>query len=96
MGKGSSASLSRHRSLKLGQCSLGMVTRAIFHNGRPRITVWIVNRVVHQLVRTICRISSPWRSAGEGRVGLGNSDIDRTFAAIKGVEGKRLMYRQPH
>jgi hypothetical protein len=30
------------------------------------------------------------------RVGLGYSDIDRTFAAIKGVEGKRLMYRQPN
>ena len=29
------------------------------------------------------------------RVGLGYSDIDRTFAAIKGAEGKRLMYRQP-
>jgi hypothetical protein len=29
------------------------------------------------------------------RVGLGYSDIDRTFAAIKAVEGKRLMYRQP-
>jgi len=30
------------------------------------------------------------------RVALGCSDIDRTIAAIKGVEGKRLMYRQPH
>ena len=30
------------------------------------------------------------------RIGLGYSDIDRTFAAIKGVEGKRLTYRQPH
>jgi transposase-like protein len=30
------------------------------------------------------------------RVGLGYSDIDRTYAAIKGVEGKRLTYRQPH
>ena len=30
------------------------------------------------------------------RTGLGYSDIDRTFAAIRGVEGKRLMYRQPH
>jgi transposase-like protein len=30
------------------------------------------------------------------RTGLGYSDIDRTFAAIKGVEGKRLTYRQPH
>ena len=30
------------------------------------------------------------------RVGLGCSDIDRTVAAVKGVEGKRLMYRQPH
>jgi hypothetical protein len=29
------------------------------------------------------------------RVGLGYSDIDRTFAAIKAVEGKRLTYRQP-
>jgi len=30
------------------------------------------------------------------RTGLGYSDIDRTYAAIRGVEGKRLMYRQPH
>jgi ISXO2-like transposase domain len=30
------------------------------------------------------------------RIGLGYSDIDRTYAAIKGVEGKRLTYRQPH
>src|ERR1019366_3754564 len=30
------------------------------------------------------------------RVGLGYSDVDRTFAAIRGVEGKRLTYRQPH
>ena len=30
------------------------------------------------------------------RVALGYSDIDRTLAAIKGIEGKRLMYRQPH
>jgi len=29
-------------------------------------------------------------------VALGYSDIDRTLAAIRGVEGKRLMYRQPH
>lgn len=29
------------------------------------------------------------------RVKLGYSDIDRTRAAIKGVEGKRLTYRQP-
>lgn len=29
------------------------------------------------------------------RVALGFSDIDRTFAAIRGVEGKRLTYRQP-
>jgi transposase-like protein len=29
------------------------------------------------------------------RVGLGCSDIDRTLAAIKGAEGKRLMWRQP-
>jgi transposase-like protein len=29
------------------------------------------------------------------RVALGCSDIDRTLAAIKGAEGKRLMYRQP-
>jgi transposase-like protein len=28
------------------------------------------------------------------RVALGYSDIDRTLAAIKGIEGKRLMYRQ--
>src|SRR5207249_9422729 len=30
------------------------------------------------------------------RVKLGYSDIDRTFAAIKGSGGKRLMYRPPH
>lgn len=30
------------------------------------------------------------------RVKLGFSDIDRTRAAIKGIEGKRLTYRQPH
>jgi transposase-like protein len=30
------------------------------------------------------------------RVALGYNDIDRTLAAIKGIEGKRLMYRQPH
>lgn len=30
------------------------------------------------------------------RVRLGVGDIDRTYAAIRGVEGKRLMYRQPH
>ncbi len=30
------------------------------------------------------------------RVALGCSDIDRTIAAVKGVEGKRLTYRQPH
>jgi hypothetical protein len=29
------------------------------------------------------------------RVGLGYSDIDRTYAAIKGAGGKRLTYRQP-
>lgn len=30
------------------------------------------------------------------RIGLGIDDMDRTIAAIKGAEGKRLMYRQPH
>jgi transposase-like protein len=30
------------------------------------------------------------------RVRLGVGDIDRTYAAIRGIEGKRLMYRQPH
>ena len=30
------------------------------------------------------------------RVALGYSDIHRTLAAIRGVECKRLMYRQPH
>ncbi|MEX0753379.1 MAG: IS1595 family transposase, partial [Xanthobacteraceae bacterium] len=30
------------------------------------------------------------------RAGLGFNDADRMNAAIKGVEGKRLMYRQPH
>src|SRR5208282_4502979 len=29
------------------------------------------------------------------RVALGYSDIDRTLAAIRSIEGKRLMYRQP-
>ncbi len=29
------------------------------------------------------------------RVGLGCSDIDRTIAAVRGAEGKRLLYRQP-
>lgn len=29
------------------------------------------------------------------RVKLGYSDVDRTFAAIKGAEGKRLTYRNP-
>jgi transposase-like protein len=29
------------------------------------------------------------------RTALGYSDIDRTLAAIRGIEGKRLMYRQP-
>ena len=29
------------------------------------------------------------------RMALGYSDIDRTLAAIRGVAGKRLMYRQP-
>jgi transposase-like protein len=29
------------------------------------------------------------------RVGLGYSDIDRTIAAIRGAEGKRLLFRQP-
>src|SRR5450759_5099946 len=52
--------LSRHRGLKLGQCSLSAVTRAIFENGGPWIAVWILNRVVHRLVRTICRISWRW------------------------------------
>jgi hypothetical protein len=28
------------------------------------------------------------------RVKLGVSDIDRTIAAVHGIEGKRLMYRQ--
>jgi hypothetical protein len=30
------------------------------------------------------------------RVALGYSDIDRTLAAIRGVGGKRLTYRQPY
>ena len=30
------------------------------------------------------------------RVGLGCNDSDRTIAAVKGVAGKRLTYRQPH
>ncbi len=30
------------------------------------------------------------------RVALGIGDIDRTIAAVKGVEGKRIYYRQPH
>jgi transposase-like protein len=30
------------------------------------------------------------------RMALGYNDIDRALAAIRGVAGKRLMYRQPH
>jgi hypothetical protein len=30
------------------------------------------------------------------RTALGYNDSDRTLAAIKGIEGKRLTYRQPH
>ncbi len=30
------------------------------------------------------------------RVALGYNDTDRTVAAVKGAEGKRLTYRQPH
>jgi transposase-like protein len=30
------------------------------------------------------------------RIRLGCTDIERTLAAIKGAEGKRLMWRQPH
>jgi transposase-like protein len=30
------------------------------------------------------------------RIALGIGDIERTVAAVKGAEGKRLMYRQPH
>jgi transposase-like protein len=30
------------------------------------------------------------------RIALGYNDTDRTVAAIKGAEGKRLTYRQPH
>jgi hypothetical protein len=30
------------------------------------------------------------------RTALGYSDGDRTLAAIKGIEGKRLTYRQSH
>lgn len=30
------------------------------------------------------------------RMALGFNDTDRMNAAIKGVEGKRLTYRQPH
>jgi len=30
------------------------------------------------------------------RIRLGCNDIERTLAAIKGAEGKRLMWRQPH
>ena len=30
------------------------------------------------------------------RVGLGYSDEDRAVLAVKGGEGKRLYYRQPH
>jgi hypothetical protein len=30
------------------------------------------------------------------RVKLGFSDIDRTLIAIKGIDGKRLTYRQSH
>lgn len=30
------------------------------------------------------------------RVSLGCGDIERTIAAVKGAEGKRLYYRQAH
>ena len=30
------------------------------------------------------------------RTALGCSDIERTIAAVRGAEGRRLMYRQPH
>jgi hypothetical protein len=30
------------------------------------------------------------------RTALGIGDIDRTIAAVKGAEGKRIYYRQPH
>ena len=30
------------------------------------------------------------------RIALGHSDIDRTFVAIRGIAGKRLMYQQAH
>ena len=30
------------------------------------------------------------------RIRLGIDDVDRTLAAVKGAEGKRLTYRQPH
>jgi hypothetical protein len=30
------------------------------------------------------------------RTALGFNDADRTLAAIKGIEGKRLTYRQSH
>ena len=30
------------------------------------------------------------------RVALGIGDIERTIAAVKGIEGKRIYYRQPH
>jgi hypothetical protein len=45
------------------------------------------------------------RSRGWGRQTMSKSgahhldsaaDIDHTYAAIRGVAGKRLMYRQPH
>jgi transposase-like protein len=41
------------------------------------------------------RYLSEYQFRYNNRVKLGVSDIDRTIAAVRGVEGKRLMYRQP-
>jgi len=30
------------------------------------------------------------------RIRLGHNDQDRTIAAVRGAEGKRLTYHQPH
>jgi hypothetical protein len=45
---------------------------------------------------------APWVSVTEfdfrynHREALGHNDLDRTNAAVRGAEGKRLTYHQPH
>jgi ISXO2-like transposase domain len=46
----------------------------------------------HHLQRYINEIAFKWNH----RITLGIDDTARTIAAIKGAEGKRLLYRRPH